>query len=388
MQQNHSALGEKAFGDAADTLTCVRYRSHRDALQAVESSLRDSGGISLLVGPEGSGKSTILRAFALHLASELDVIFIDGTRLKPEELLVAILEQFGKDPGDSPVDDILRQVRELITEEAHSWRSPVLIIDNADRMYPSSLQVLNNLAGAEVDARAALRFILSGRSALKKLLDAEGLSNLAQRFPGSYAMQPLSAEETVSYLHARLRAAGCDSAETVLPSGVSEKLREESGGWPGPLNRVALEAVRRAESDSPEPIRLTVSKNGEVINDYVCRDTKVLLGRSDFADLVVDDQFVSKMHAVFLLYSDALILLDLNSSNGTTVNSVMVSKTILRSDDIISLGDHRIKVRHAPRVSADMEELMKSPDTLRMKNLVDVRRERARRRVKSAPQGH
>ena len=107
------------------------------------------------------------------------------------------------------------------------------------------------------------------------------------------------------------------------------------------------------------------------------------MGRSDFVDVIVDDDFVSKVHAVFLLYTDALVLLDLNSSNGTTVNSVSTRKTILKSDDIISLGSHRLKVENAPIVSDDVEELLKSPDTLKMKNLIDLRRQRARRRMKA-----
>jgi pSer/pThr/pTyr-binding forkhead associated (FHA) protein len=82
-----------------------------------------------------------------------------------------------------------------------------------------------------------------------------------------------------------------------------------------------------------------------------------------------------------LLYSDALVLLDLNSANGTTVNSVKVRKTILRDNDVISLGRHRIKVENAPPISADMEALLKAPDTIKMKNLVDLRRQRARRRM-------
>ena len=77
------------------------------------------------------------------------------------------------------------------------------------------------------------------------------------------------------------------------------------------------------------------------------------------------------------------MLLDLNSSNGITVNSVTIKKTILKSDDIISLGNHRLKIENAPAVSDDLEELLKSPDTIKMKNLIDLRRQRAKRRMKS-----
>lgn len=415
MQENHSALGNKAFGDASDALTTVKYRSHLDALKAVETALRDDGGISLLIGSDGAGKTTILRKFSMHLAADTDVVLLDGRELDPQDFLSRILQQLGSQPGSVSVERMLSDISDIVVEQSRSWQVPVLIVDNVERMHPSTLGVLNTLAGIEADSRFALRFILAGTRSLQNLVDSEGLSNISQRYPGSFQMEPLSAKETMLYLHARLRAAGSERADTVFPFDVCDRLREQSGGWPGMLNLFALEAIKRSagfplsvvdtygakektreasatslpvleleEKISRQPPSLVVSQDGRVISEFVFNGNKILLGRSDFVDVIVDDDFVSKVHAVFLLYADALVLLDLNSSNGTTVNSVTTKKTILKSGDIISLGNHRLKVENAPEVSEEMEELLKSPDTLRMKNLVDLRRQRAKRRMKSA----
>ncbi len=415
MQENHSALGNKAFGDASDALTTVKYLSHIDAVKAVESSLCDAGGISLLFGSDGAGKSTILRQFSMHLSAETDVIFLDGRDLEPQQFLSKMLQQLGSQPGSVSVEQMLREIRAIVVEQSQSWQAPVLIVDNVERMHPSTLGLLNTLAGIEVDSRFALLFILAGTRSLQNLVDSEGLSNISQRYPGSFTMEPLSAKETMIYLHARLQAAGSERADTIFPFDVCDRLRKQSGGWPGMLNLFALEAIKRCsgfplsvvdtygakektreasatnipvleleEKVSRKPPRLVVSRDGKTISEFVFNGNKVLLGRSDFVDVVVEDDFVSKVHAVFLLYTDALVLLDLNSSNGTTVNSVTTRKTILKSDDIITLGSHRLKVENAPEVSEDMEELLKSPDTLKMKNLVDLRRQRAKRRMKSA----
>lgn len=411
MQEHHSALGNKAFGDGAFSLTTVKYRSHIDALKAVEFAFRDAGGVSLLIGPGGSGRTTILREFALHLANEAEAIFVDGSHLKPHQLLAKILTQLGGDVRAGSDEQMLREASRIAMEQTRLRPPPVVIIDNVDRMYPSSLGTLNALAGVETDARFALRFILSGHETLQNLVNSDRMTNLAQRYPGAYKLGPLSAKETMIYLHARMQAAGSERADTVFPFDVCDRLREQSGGWPGQLNRFALDAIKRSsgfplsvvdtypprqkqrpvadlpvlsqnDTNSRLPPRLLVSRDGKTVQDYAFKEKKVLLGRSDFVDVIINDDFVSKVHAVFLLYSDALVLLDLNSANGTTVNSETVRKTILKSGDIISLGNHRIKVENAPPVSEEMEELLKSPDTLKMKNLVDLRRLRAQRQTR------
>jgi type II secretory pathway predicted ATPase ExeA len=414
MQAKHLALGNKAFGDETDALTTVKYRSHLDALKAVEAALRDSGGVSLLLGSDGAGKTTILRKFSMHLSSDTDVVLLDGRELDPEQFLSRMLKQLGCQPVGSSDEDMLREIRGIAIEQARSWQAPVLIVDNVDRMHPSTLGVINSLANIDVEGKHAIRFILAGTRSLQNLIDSPGMSNVAEREPHAFTMDPLSAKETTIYLHARLKAAGSERADTVFPFDVCDRLREQSGGWPGMLNLFALEAIKRSSgfplsvvdtygpkeetreasaADLPvlnmndranrEPPSLTVSKNGKVISEYTFKGNKVLLGRSDFVDVIIDDDYVSKVHAIFLLYSDALVLLDLNSSNGTTVNSAITKKTILRSDDVISLGNHRIKIRNAPAVTEDMEEMIRSPDTLKMKNLIDLRRQRAARRVKS-----
>lgn len=413
MQQNLSSLGTKAFGDNAFALATVKYCSHIETLRAVESSLGDAGGVSVLFGPDGAGKTTVLREFAMHLSNKKDVIFVDGNQLQPHQFLAKVLAQLGGDLHAGSDEQMLREVGRIAVDQARSSPPPLVIVDNVDLMHPSCLRVLNQLADVEVDARFALRFILAGRDVLKSLLQADGLSNLAQRSPSMHSLGPLSAKETMIYLHARLQAAGSERAETVFPFDVCDRLWDQSGGWPGRLNKFALEAIKRAatfplsvvdtygasektraatgtnlpvlamdESASRLPPRLIVSKNGKTISEFEFKDKKVLLGRSDFVDVIINDDFVSKVHAIFLLYTDALVMLDLNSANGTTVNSTTVKKTILKSDDVISLGNHRVKVENAPVVSEEIEELLKSPDTLKMKNLIDLRRQRAQRRTK------
>jgi len=120
--------------------------------------------------------------------------------------------------------------------------------------------------------------------------------------------------------------------------------------------------------------RIIVSQNRETLHEYTVSEQKILIGRSEFADIVISDLFASKLHAMILVYSDALVLLDLNSANGVTVNSVKTQCSILKENDIITIGHHRLKIENAPELSEAMRQLVENKDTLRMKNIVDVKR--------------
>ncbi|MEJ2128812.1 MAG: FHA domain-containing protein, partial [Woeseiaceae bacterium] len=88
-----------------------------------------------------------------------------------------------------------------------------------------------------------------------------------------------------------------------------------------------------------------------------------------------------KLHVMLQQHGDALVLLDLNSTNGTIVNSVETPKKILRNNDIITLGSHRLKVENLPTVGREMAEKIRRADTLTLQNLDDIRRKRARHNI-------
>ena len=143
--------------------------------------------------------------------------------------------------------------------------------------------------------------------------------------------------------------------------------------------------VKRGNRDAmttrnPSPPRIIISQHRETVGEYTVAEKKVLIGRSEFADIVIEDLYASKLHAMVLVFSDALVLLDLNSANGVTVNSVETKCAILRENDIITIGHYRLKIENAPELSEEMRQMVESRDTLKMKNIVDVQRLRETQR--------
>ena len=143
-----------------------------------------------------------------------------------------------------------------------------------------------------------------------------------------------------------------------------------------------MERIAELKSARSRP-RILVTREGDTVAEHELTDREYVIGRNELADIIVEDTYVSKIHAMLKVYSNAVVLLDLNSTNGTTVNSRVVQKTILRNNDVITLGHYKLKIEGLPALSPEMDEKITASDTMTMQNLQDIRRARARRTIKA-----
>jgi pSer/pThr/pTyr-binding forkhead associated (FHA) protein len=96
-----------------------------------------------------------------------------------------------------------------------------------------------------------------------------------------------------------------------------------------------------------------------IVNSEVYQISGALtnMGRKLDNHVVLNDPRVSRNHAQIRMVDNQYILLDLNSTGGTSVNGKKVSKSVLYSGDTISLAGLEVKfVQDTPRmISKAME---------------------------------
>ena len=74
----------------------------------------------------------------------------------------------------------------------------------------------------------------------------------------------------------------------------------------------------------------------------------VIIGRSPGSDIVIGAEYVSGRHARFTIMGQNLFIEDLGSTNGTAVNGQRITEpTVLKSGDVVNVGDVAIRVRYA-----------------------------------------
>jgi pSer/pThr/pTyr-binding forkhead associated (FHA) protein len=72
-------------------------------------------------------------------------------------------------------------------------------------------------------------------------------------------------------------------------------------------------------------------------------DETTHIGRGLAADLRLDDERVSRRHAMLVRRGDGVLLLDDRSSNGTFVNGERIVEAELHDGDLISVGPVRLR---------------------------------------------
>lgn len=89
--------------------------------------------------------------------------------------------------------------------------------------------------------------------------------------------------------------------------------------------------------------KLVLSMNGSVLGNYFLEKERFTIGRKPSCDIQINDQGVSKEHAVILTVGNDQILEDLGSTNGTQINGQGAKRQILQNGDVIEVGRYRLK---------------------------------------------
>jgi len=404
MDLGAAGLHEQPFPTHGKPLAIITYESQRAALDVLKETHEHPTGLSLLQGPTLSGKSILVRSFIDSIERDCAVALVDGKGLNTTRLLVSVLQQFGYEIELSSANELLGLVRVFALQQAASSEPPLLIIENAHELNPSALRALCELAELRVRLGSALKMVLVSNRSLGTIMEAPAMQPIAKRILHDFHLRPMTREEARSYIHEKLVAAGAEFPAFVFPRETCDQLWQASGGWPGIIDRIALLALAKADclpvpADGIEhpvlptgtwdtdseiaaeavppvptgPPQLIVTNNGTVMQELTMEKARVLVGRSEHNDIAVGSRFISRHHALLVRHGGTTFLMDLNSTNGTFVNSKRISNHVLLHDDVITVGHHRIKFSDpfaTTRGTLGGEEFA---DTAIMKTLEDMR---------------
>jgi general secretion pathway protein A len=210
--------------------------------------IKRRGGIMLLTGDPGVGKTLALRRFADQLNDNLfRPLYTPLSTLNRVDLLRHINDRLGL-PRRATKSAMYAQIqRELLDSREQKGRTVVLIIDEAHLLQVGPLQELRLLTNFKMDSFDPFILILAGQTELKRVMEYSVLESFAQRLALRYHMGPLSVTETGAYVKSQLALAG--AIEPIFDDGAIGALHQVSYGLPRRIGAVAEQAMTYAMFD-------------------------------------------------------------------------------------------------------------------------------------------
>ncbi|TCS64358.1 ExeA family protein [Varunaivibrio sulfuroxidans] len=233
---------------------------HQEALAHLLYAVTGSGGFVMLSGEVGAGKTTLCRSFLEHVPDDVDIALIVNPRLDELELMLTILDELSivRPPAPHSLKTTFDALNAYLIEAHAKNRRTVLIIDEAQNLSASLLELIRLLTNLETAKTKLLQIILIGQPELETILARSELRQISQRITARYALRALNRKETGKYIHHRLEVAGL--AGRLFTDRAIGAVYRHSQGVPRLINTVCDRALLGAYVGGRQKIDVAIVK--------------------------------------------------------------------------------------------------------------------------------
>lgn len=241
MYQKYYSLQEKPFQITADPKYFWMGEKQREALSTLQYGITEKRGFLLLTGEVGTGKTVMIN----YIVSQLDINTVVATLPDPDlesmDFYNMLADGFDMDETFDSKGAFLIHLREFLQKSYDEQKHLLLIIDESQRLNPRLMEDIRVLSNIELHDQKLINIFFVGQQEFNNILLTRQNRALAQRITARYHIQPLTMEETGSYITHRLKIGG--SEKKVFKPSAIKSVYDFSGGVPRLINIICDHAL-------------------------------------------------------------------------------------------------------------------------------------------------
>jgi type II secretory pathway predicted ATPase ExeA len=247
-------LKEQPFGVTPDSRYLFLTQTQKDALSSVIYGIESGCGFVALIARPGLGKTTLLFQTLDILREKARLVFLFQTISTPVDLLRALLSGLGAPDMRASLVEMQIRLKNLLAEQYSAGKRVVLVIDEAQSLDDSVLELVRMLSNFETASDKLIQIILAGQPQLAENIGSPELVQLRQRVSIFARLNPFTAEETALYVAHRLRVAGYASDMPLFTKDALALITQASEGIPRNINNLCFNALSLGAALQQKPI--------------------------------------------------------------------------------------------------------------------------------------
>ncbi|MGA2331935.1 MAG: AAA family ATPase [Syntrophales bacterium] len=235
-------FSENPFDMPPDPKFFFSSESHSEALAGLSYGINQRKGFVLLLGEEGTGKTTLIKHLINTLDRNVKTIFFPESQISFEQLLKEILLNLGLPLKIEVKGSMLHDLYNYLIRTLEQDENVVIIIDDAQNISLEAIEELRLLSNLETSRSKLLQIVMVGQPELKAKLRSESIRQINQRIVVSSQISPLTEEESLQYIDHRLKIVGSGSSEIFTDEALSLICRY-ARGTPRAINILCSNAL-------------------------------------------------------------------------------------------------------------------------------------------------
>jgi general secretion pathway protein A len=250
-------LKEDPFKLSADPRYLYLGAEHLSIYKQLLNIISRRRGLGLVIGDMGMGKSSLARRlYDVHSAEpNMDVCYIHTAAFKSG---MDAARQISTSLGVTPQRSFQRQMESIERKMADAYtakRNVVILLDDAQLMDPSALEVIHRLYNFDYDAKVA-QVLAFGQSEMSGLFDTNKAVNA--RVFARMILSPLALGSALQMVLFRLNVAGRNAP--LIHDNAFELLYEKSQGVPREIIRLCNIAIDMLLQSTDSMITLAIAE--------------------------------------------------------------------------------------------------------------------------------
>jgi MSHA biogenesis protein MshM len=208
MYTEHFNLNLLPFENVPDPLFFYDYGDHALIRKQISWSLQSGRGLIVVIGPIGSGKTTLSQMIKFDFPENIKLIWMGEPPANSTNLYLFLAQELGLQPSSSENTFVMRDIRNTLLKINSEGKKCLIIMDESHLMsddVTNGIRLLNNLEEGSIKL---IQLLLLGQEELMEKINRPEMEPFKQRIATLEILGKMNVDTMRKYVSHRIHVAG------------------------------------------------------------------------------------------------------------------------------------------------------------------------------------